>query len=64
MSCRSPCTVPITAVNFGVIPAATNRGSNTAIASFIARAAINISGTKISFRLYCSPMTAIAGTSA
>lgn len=37
-------------VYFGLIPAATSSGSSSLSASFIARAAINISGTKISLR--------------
>ena len=48
MSWRSPCTVPITAVYFGLMPAAASSGSRMPMHSFIARAAINISGTKTS----------------
>ena len=45
MSWRSPLTVPMTAVCWGRMPASTRTGSRTAVASFIARAAISISGT-------------------
>ena len=45
MSWRSPLIVPMTAVCWGRIPALTRTGSRTAVASFIARAEISISGT-------------------
>ena len=45
MSWRSPLIVPMTAVCSGRMPAAVRTGSRTAVASFIARALISISGT-------------------
>ncbi len=45
MSWRSPLIVPMTAVCSGRMSAATRTGSSTAVASFIARALISISGT-------------------
>jgi len=45
MSWRSPLIVPRTAVCSGRMPALTRTGSRTAVASFIARAEISISGT-------------------
>ena len=60
MSCRSPLTVPSTAVTSGAMPASTSTGSRTAIASFIARAAMSISGTKISFRENRRPTSCMA----
>jgi 5-methyltetrahydrofolate--homocysteine methyltransferase len=45
MSWRSPLIVPRTAVCSGRIPASMRTGSRTAVASFIARAEISISGT-------------------
>ena len=61
MSWRSPWTVPMTAVYFGLDAGLGEQRLESAIASFIARAAMNISGTKISFFLNFSPTTAIAG---
>ena len=60
MSWRSPLTVPMTAVASGRISAATRSGSNSAVASFIARAAMSISGTKISLRWNWPPTLVIA----
>ena len=45
MSWRSPLIVPITAVCSGRMPAAVRTGSRTAVASFMARALMSISGT-------------------
>ena len=45
MSWRSPLVVPMTAVWAGLMPAFTKSGSRSAVASFMARALMSISGT-------------------
>ena len=60
MSWRSPLIVPMTAVCSGLTPAAVRTGSRIAVASFMARALMSISGTKISLHWNFAPMTSIA----
>ena len=56
MSCRSPCTEPITTLPIVGIPSLTNNGLSKSIPAHIAFAARSTSGRKISWALYFLPI--------
>ena len=60
ISCKSPFTVPITALPIGSTPSAFKDGAKTLSPACIALAAINISGTYICPSLNLSPISPIA----
>ena len=61
MSCRSPCTVPITTRPVGCTPEPASSGVIRASEVFMARAAMSSSGTKYSLHSNRLPTSSMAG---